>query len=426
MQYISQFRSIGVFAFILMLTASILTGCSDNSTDPSDPDVDPLAADASAEVSDPVGTAEGDSVRNNARRNAADSSNVAIDSCIANVKAENPGCEVLGVNVDYDRDTAASYVVIIRENGKVYEVTCDPKTGKQTSKKEITNYYYTETIVITRIIRVQEANERSRQYVRGDVVEVSLENINGRPTYVIVVLTRDNRYVTIYMDAETGQGRRVGEGSCGSDNDDDDNDNDGKKKKKHGRGHYRRHGHGHQHHGNGHGYGHEYRCHCTCEDEDPNPTDTTNVTVISQDSARALVASYVDSATVTETKLVTGADSSMTYEIKLSRDSARYEVKLNAINGVFISAGQTAGNMDSNEFRPPTIRRDSVNVDSLVVLSVARTAAIAQFPGTVTSWKLEYDTTEAKWIYTFEIQPATGDRKKVLVDAKTGVYIRTI
>src|SRR5688500_14876872 len=119
MHYISQFRSIGVFAFILMLTASILTGCSDNSTDPGSPDVDPLAADASAEVSDEVSTSEGDSVRNNARRNAGDSTNVALDSCITNVREENPGCEVLGANVDYDRDTAASYVVIIRQDGKV-------------------------------------------------------------------------------------------------------------------------------------------------------------------------------------------------------------------------------------------------------------------------------------------------------------------
>ena len=56
---------------------------------------------------------------------------------------------------------------------------------------------------------------------------------------------------------------------------------------------------------------------------------------------------------------------------------------------------------------------------------MARTAALAQLAGDVTMWTLEYDTTEAKWIYTFEIKPAASAQKKqVLVDAKTGTFIR--
>ena len=422
MQYISQFRSLGVFAFILMLTASLVTGCSDNTTDPASPDIDPLAADASAEVGDTVTRAEADSVRTNVQRNQADTNIVGVDSCISTVQAENPGCEVLGVNMDYDSDTL-TYQVIIRENGKTYVVTCDPKTGKTKEKKEVDNAYYTETIVITRVIHVihvNEARERSRQYVRGEVVEVNLENIDARPTYVIVILTRDNRYVTIYVDAENGSGRRVSEtGDCASVGDNDDNGH-GQKKKKHGRGHYR--------HGNGHGYGHRYHCHCSCQDNGGSTGgDSTLIRrAISADSAKALVRTYVDSATVTETRLNVLNDSTLSYTIKLRRDSSTYEVKLNAITGVFTEAKQTGGNMDSSEFRPPVIRRDSVTVDSLVMLSVARTAAVTQFPGSVKSWTLQYDTTEAKWIYTFEIQPATGDKKKVLVDAKTGAYIRTV
>lgn len=413
MQYITQFRSLGMFAFVLMLMASIITGCSDSSTDPGTPDVDPMAADASAEVSDPVNQSEGDSVRNNVRRNQADSNVVSIDTTIIIVRNANPGCEVLGVNVDYDSDTL-TYDCIIRENGRVYVVKVDAKTGKIKEKKEIANYYYTQVIVIREIIHVHEARERSRQYVRGDVVEVNLENIDGRPTYVIVVLTRDNRYVTIYIDAENGSGRRVGNGECSGGHDDDDGH--GKKKKKHGRGHYR--------HGKGHGYGHEYRCHCECSD---NPGgDTTTVNVIKVDSARSIVRSYIDSSVVSEVRLDSLNDSTFFYVVKSNRDSNTYEFRINAINGVFISAKQTGGNIDSSEFRPPTIRRDSATVDSLVTLSAARTAAKAQFPGTVTAWSLEYDTTEAKWVYTFEIQPASGDKKKVLVDAVTGAYIRTI
>jgi uncharacterized membrane protein YkoI len=348
---------------------------------------------------------------------------VSVDTCISEVKSKYPGCEVVGVNMNYDTDTLV-YEVVIRENGKTYVVTCDPKTGEVKEKKEIENHYYTEVIVITHVIHVNEAREHSKKYVRGEVVEVNLENIDGRPTYVIVILTNSNQYVTIYVDAENGSGRRVSEGGdCSSVGDNDDNGH-GQKKKKHGRGHYR--------HGKGHGYGHRYHCHCSCTDDGGTGGDSTIVhRVISADSARALVSGYVDSSVVTETRLDSVSATSITYTIKLRRDTATgdsstYEVKLNAINGVFVEAKQTGGNMDSSEFRPPVIRRDSVTVDSLVKLSVARTAAITQFPGSVVGWTLKYDTTEAKWIYTFEIQPATGDKKKVLVDAKTGLYIRTI
>ena len=89
--------------------------------------------------------------------------------------------------------------------------------------------------------------------VSGDCVEVNLEEIDGKATYVIVILTQDNRYVTLYIDADSGRERKLkDDGKC--------SDGDDKHKNKRGRGHYR--------HGNGKGYGHRWHCHCECTDDD--------------------------------------------------------------------------------------------------------------------------------------------------------------
>jgi uncharacterized membrane protein YkoI len=144
--------------------------------------------------------------------------------------------------------------------------------------------------------------------------------------------------------------------------------------------------------------------------------------VITRDSATTIVRSLmIDSVTIDSLELDTVNDSTAFYEFRLTRDSNKYEVVLDAYTGRFVSIKQTAGAMDSSEFTP-VIKGG----DTLVKLSVARTAATAQYAGSVQNWKLEYDATEAKWIYTFEIKDPAGQTKRVLVDAKTGLFIRMI
>jgi uncharacterized membrane protein YkoI len=83
-----------------------------------------------------------------------------------------------------------------------------------------------------------------------------------------------------------------------------------------------------------------------------------------------------------------------------------------------MSIKQTGGDMDSTDYQP------MVAGDTLVAMSLARTAALAQLAGTLQSWKLEYDMSDKKWLYTFEIKvQATGEVKEVVVDARTGTFV---
>jgi uncharacterized membrane protein YkoI len=412
MKQVAIFRMLnrfGVFGVATLLT--VLVGCSDNSTGPAPTDQNPPGSNASVEISDPVSQAEADSVRDNVRRNASDTLVITLDDAIIRALAQAIGAELLGVHLDYDRDEL-NYECVVRQNGRVYVVVIDPKNGNVKKKEELndTAYHYPGVIVVRPIkVKVKDAQRRARELSDGDVVECNIENYDGQPTYVVVILTRENRYVTVYIDAETGKEKKVkDDGAC------EDTDHDGKRKK--GRGHYR--------HGRGHGYGHRHHCHCECQDDDGDGHgggDTTQVrdSVITKDSANTIVRGmFTDSMQIVEAKLETKNDSTAFYNYKLQRDSNHYELVLNAFTGGFVSIKQTAGNADSTEFIP------AVKGDTLVKLSVARTAAIAQLAGAVQTWKLEYDAADAKWVYTFEIKPATGDNKQVVVDAKTGLFIR--
>ncbi|HVK39244.1 MAG TPA: PepSY domain-containing protein [Candidatus Kapabacteria bacterium] len=403
-----------------VLTAGVLTGCSDNAASPLPPDTDPLGNNATIQTSDPVSPQEANDVRNNVRKNADDSIAVQPDEAAETARKEYPNAEVYSVNLDYDRDSV-NYECIVKSGGKYYVVVIDPQTGEVIDKDEVDEdkvAYITVIIIRPQTVKVKDAKERAKKVVNGDCVEINLEEVDGRTTYVIVILTQDNRYVTVYIDAESGRERKLkDDGKC-SEDDDDDDDGD-KHKNKRGRGHYR--------HGNGKGYGHKYHCHCECTDDDGQEIpDSLNVIKI--DSARSIVRTMVDSTTISNVKLVTQDTANVYYDVTFNRDSSVYLVRLDAKTGRFISATQTGGRFDSTsyEFRPPVVS-DSSGTDTLVALSVARTAATAQVIGPVIGWKLEFDTTENKWVYTFTIrETATNTEKKVLVDAVTGVYIRTI
>ncbi len=392
---------LGRTAAIGMLSLfAFLAGCSDNATGPAPNDNNPPGSTGTVEISDPVPAQEATEVRINVQRNSQDTIILSLDQII---QAAIQNGELLGINLDYDADSL-NYECVVRSGGKVYLVVIDPKSGTIKKKQEITNYYYTTAIIIrTLTVKAKEAKDRAHQITEGDIVECNLENIDDRPTYVIVILSRDNRYVTCYIDAETGKEREIKDkGKCGNGD-----------TKKRGRGHYR--------HGNGHGYGHRYHCHCECENNDSTDVDDSTkipTGVISVDSARTIAGHVIDSVQITDAKIRVTNDSTAFYDLKMQRDSNRYELTLNAFNGSVVSIKQTSGNFASSDYAPV------VAGDSLVKLSVARTAALAQLTGTVTAWKLEYDQTEAKWVYTFDVKTAANENKQVLVDAKTGIFIR--
>jgi uncharacterized membrane protein YkoI len=269
----------GLFCACMLVMGSILGGCAESTTAPDATDDNAPVVDATVKTSDPVPSSEADSVRTNVERNQQDTIVVQMDEAIVIALREYPDCEILGVDLDYDRDTL-NYEAIVRSNGKVYVVVISPKDGRVIRKEEISNAYYTQVIVIrTIVVKVKQAKERAVKVVRGDVVECNLENVEDRPTYIIIVLTGDNRYVTVYIDAETGKERKLkNKGECEKEDDDDDDDDDGKKK---GRGHYR---HGK---GKGKGHGHHYHCHCKCDDDG----DDDGATMMIPQSRRASSAS---------------------------------------------------------------------------------------------------------------------------------------
>ncbi len=396
-----------VAAGILSLFA-VLAGCSENTTGPAPTDTNPPGTNATVDISDPVSEEEANSVRNNAQRNAADTIIISIDEAITRAIQESGGGELLGVTLDYDRDEL-NYECVVRNSGKAYLIVIDPRNGTVKKKEQIENFYYPEIIIIRPIVvKIKQAKEQAKKFTKGDVIECNLENVDGRITYIVIILSPERRYVTLYIDAETGRERKLEDnGRCKEE----------KKKNKRSRGHYR--------YGKGYGYGHHHHCYCNC-DTNGNGGDTTKVPsgIISVDSVKTIINATLDSVVINEIKLNVENDSTARYNIKISRDSNRYEIVLDAFKGSLISISQTAGDLTNAEYHP-VITKDSATSDTLVALSVARTAALAQFAGTVTMWTLDYDKTEAKWIYTFEVQPAgTGNRKQVVVDATTGAFIR--
>lgn len=436
------------FSAIMMLAATFgFTGCGDALTDPGDGSGVGFGSNATVQVSDPVSAQEAQEVRANVRANQDDSIAVEPDEVQTIVIQIYPDAEVLGIHLDYDREEL-NYECVVRSGGKVYVVVIDPETGEVESEEEIEDYHYTGEVKVKEKVKVKvkDACDRGREIVKdGDVVETNLENVEGQPTYIIVILTQQNTYVTIYIDAETGKERKLKDADrCSKDDDDDDDDSAGdddgdddeeirggdcgdRHKHKKGRGHYR--------HGKGKGWGHHYHCDCHCEcdddDDDDGGSDTTNVLdsieVASRDTVRLeLAAAFnTDTANVMVDSIdvdIRNGDTLAWYDAVIEIDSNRYEVRYDARSRTIVKVTQTDGDFDNGEYTPPTI-----NGTTLVLLSVARLAALTEVPGTVTGWSLEYDATEAAWLYTFEIEDATtSETKTVRVNAQTGLYLDTI
>lgn len=399
----------------LMMLAIALTGllasCSNTATSPDD--ISTSGYSGTVITSDPVSKQEADSVRANAARFWSDSTLFTIDQIIQIIRARYPNCEILGINLNTDQDQRA-YEVVVRTGGQVIVVVMNSRNGQVIETKPITNYYYTSVIVINQtFVDCRIIRHRVKVQFEGEVVECNMEEIENRPTYVIVIITRENRYVTIYIDAGTGKERKV--------NDDDDcDDHNGKHKHKKGRGHYR--------HGKGHGYGHHYHCHCDCDndhdgddhdDDDNHHSDSTavGIAIITRDSAQTIAATMLDSAQATNAKLRVQSDSVIWYIVQLKRDSNTYELTIDARTGMLVEAEQESGDFNNSEFKPT-----NTNV-ALIALSQARAAATANIPGNVTGWELEQES--GKWVYQIAIVPTGGGGiKHVVVDAQSGQIVR--
>ncbi len=437
MKAISLLRDGGKYILACCALATvILTGCSDTITEPNSSNILSLGNTATIYVSDPVPASEAEEVRANIRQNANDTVAVQVDeleTIILNIYAD---AEILGIHLDYDRDDL-NYECVVRSGGKIYVIVISPETGEVKEKKEIKEYFYSGTVKVKNKVKIRQACDRAEEIADGDVVEANIEEIEGEPTYIIIIITNTNRYVTIYIDANTGKEKKLkDEEKCGKhdddeddiDSDDDDGDDDGddkadkdcdrhKDKKGKGRGHYR--------HGKGKGYGHHFHCHCRChcdDDDDDDGGNSDSLQVITKDSVRIIVEGMfgVDSTAVGEITLNVADDSTATYATVVENGEDRYEVTLDAETGALISVKQTAGDFENGEFTPPT----TADGKTLVPLSTARTAALLQLTGTMKSWTLERNETEARWVYLFEIEDtSTSTVKTVRVDAETGLFI---
>lgn len=436
-------------AMMMLIATFGFTGCGDAITDPGDGSGLGFGSNATIRVSDPVSAQEAAEVRANVRANQNDTVAVEPEEIETIVIRLYPDGEILGIHLDWDRDDL-NYEAVVRSGGKVYVVVIDPKTGTVKEKEEVKKYYYSSKIKIKSKVKVKvkEACDRGREIVEdGDVVEANLENIEGEPTYIIIILTQQNTYVTIYIDAETGKEKKLkNEKRCdGKDDDDDDGDDDGegddddeedissgkcedgdRHKNKKGKGHYR--------HGKGKGWGHHFHCHCDCEceddddgeDDDEEQQILDSIEVVSRDTVRLELAAMFNTDTMNvevdaiDVKVENG-DTLAWYDAVVEVDSNRYEVRYDARNRTVIKVTQTDGDFENGEYTPPTI-----DGTSLVLLSVARVAALAKVPGTITGWTLAYDEAEAAWVYSFEIEAVTtGEEKTVRVNAETGLYIDT-
>lgn len=393
---------------IAIALTTLLVSCSDTTTSPDN--VSTSGYDGTVATSDPVNKQEADSVRINAARFWADSTFFTIDQIVRIVHARYPNTEILGINLNVDQEQRV-YEVVLRTGGQVIVVVISNDTGQILQTVPITNYYYTSVIVVnqtfvdTRIIR-----HRVKVQFDGEVVECNLEEIENRPTYVIVIITRENRYITIYVDAETGKGRKIkDEKNCSKHGD--------KHKHKKGRGHYR--------HGKGHGYGHHYHCHCDCDDDDHGDDDDDNhndstivgISIITRDSAQTIATGMMDSVQATKTELRVQSDSVIWYIVHLKRDSNQYNLTIDARTGMLVKAEQESGDFNNSQFKPT-----NTNV-SLISLSQARSAATATLPGSVAKWELEQES--GKWVYAIDIAPTSGGgTKHVVVDAQSGQIVR--
>lgn len=403
----------------MIALSALLTGCSDNSTDPTPSDSNPPGSNATVQVSDPVPADEAASVRTNVQKTSQDTIVITVQQAASTAATTQPGAQVLGVNLDFDRNDLA-YECLLRKNGRIILVVVDPKSGAVKSQTDVANAYYTSILVISpTFIHVKDAKQRATQVVGNSVVvENNLEQVDNRPTYVIVLLDNSNRYVTVYVDAETGRERKI------SDNDECEGEGSGDTHKKHkGRGHYR--------HGKGNGYGHHFHCLFDNDSTGGNGGGGNGGGqqlpngVITIDSAKTIVrAMNVDSAgtdTVRfiKTSIDIESDTKVYYEFTYAKkDSNTYVVRLDAFTGAVVEFRQKSGDFTTGDLQPV------IKGQTVVALAVARTAALAAYPGTVTEWRLSQE--DGKWTYTFDVTSSVtaGEKKQVLIDATTGTLIR--
>lgn len=406
----------GLLALMVMMTVGF-TGCTDAPT--ANDGFDGKNFQITVIETEPIDAQEASEVRANVRKNQSDTIVVEPNDVVVVVRNRYPNAEVLGVKLDYDRDDL-NYEVVIRREGKVYVIVVNRQTGEIEEEKEIEEYFYPTTITIINnvTVKVKDACNTARTTAAGDVVEVTLEEIDGEATYIIIILTQHNTYVTVYVDAKSGKKKKLKDEKCKK-HDHKHHKHDHKHKKK-GRGHHYRHGHGH-------GYGHYYHCDCECDD-DGGQTLVDSIEIISADSARGIIAANfaTDTANVsvpTAEARIENGDTIANYDAVVEIDSNRYEVRLNARTGQLVEVTQTAGDFENGEYAPPTVDSSL----TLVTLTVARTAALVQVPGTVKGWSLAYDQTAAVWLYTFGIKESGATTEKtVRVNAATGIYLDTI
>lgn len=276
---IKRLKGRGVALLMVMAASTVVVGCGGDAPVATDDRGGLFGAPQQMTilVSDPVDEQEAREVRVNIERNRSRPIVFEADDLEGVIEKEYPDGEIIGIHLDYDREKLR-YECLVRSGGTVYIVIINPATGEVEEKKEATSYYYTAVITIVNIrVNVRDACDRAQDRIEGDVVEANIEEIEGRPTYVIVLITSDNRYITIYVDAETGKERKVKERKCDDDgNDDDEADDEGdddsdeeiskgkkckeKDKKRKGRGHHR--------HDEGKGHGHYFYCYCDCACDD--------------------------------------------------------------------------------------------------------------------------------------------------------------
>lgn len=249
--------AIGATTFLLALVvAAGMSGCGNQ---PAAPD-SAIVSEGTVLKSDPVSDEEAGEVRANAWKNQTVRLVVQPADIIPFLQRLFDNVEILGINLDYDRSDLR-YECVIREGKKLFLVVIDPEDGAVVEKREIdesTATYTTTITVITNIsITVNQACERGRGVAPGDVVEANLELVDGKATYIIVILTSENRYITLFIDAKSGKEKKLKGCKEKKLKDDECDDDDHHHKHKKGRGHYR--------HGKGKGYGHyhhHHHCHC--------------------------------------------------------------------------------------------------------------------------------------------------------------------
>ncbi len=269
-------RALPLLLFPILLFAAGLASCGGDVASSLDRDsISPFGQSGTspAVASDPVDEKEATEVRENIEQNEATPIRLEASDIEKIIRRLHAEAELLGLHLDYDRDKLR-YECLVRKGDRVIIIVIDPQTGKVEEEREAEDYYYTTTINVTQInVDVRYACNRAQSRAGGSIVEVNVEEIDGSATYVIVLITRDNRYVTIYIDARTGFERKIKRDKECKKKKDEKEVGKKKKCKHHAHGHKHKKGRGHYRHGKGHGYGHGYHCTCDCDCDNEEKED---------------------------------------------------------------------------------------------------------------------------------------------------------